>query len=62
MVKCYKLIYYIVVMIFLSSCTVDFTKNITEEKEIYGKIIEKYRDEWNHGEPTVIYENKDGQF
>ena len=48
--------------VFMFSCGVDFSKKNTEKKDISGKVIEKYRDEHNHMETTIVYENKDGQF
>ena len=62
MVK-YRFILFTLLLYFcVFSCTVDFTKKDTEKKDIYGKVIEKYRDPHNHMEPTIVYENKNGQF
>ena len=44
------------------SCTIDNTKPQTEKENMYGKIIEKYRDEKNHMVPTIIYINSEGEF
>jgi len=41
------------------SCGVDFSKNTVKETNISGKVIKKYLDTINHGEPTIICkENK----
>ena len=57
-----RILFVLLSSISIISCTIDFTKKDTEKKEIYGKVIEKYKDESNHMEPTIIYENKNGEF
>ena len=48
--------------VLLFSCSVDFTKKDTMNKYIYGEVIEKFRDEHNHMETTIVYQNKEGHF
>lgn len=62
MVKCFPHIFIIILFFITSSCTVDFTKKETEGKDIFGKVIDKYYDELNHMEPTIVFENKNGLF
>ena len=57
-----KYLILILLLLLLSSCVIDFTKKDTKEKKLYGKVCKKYRDDWNHGEPTIVYINKNGEF
>ncbi len=52
----------IYILFIVSSCTIDFTKKETNNEEIYGKVIYKYRDELNHMEPTIIFENNNENY
>ena len=49
-------------LVFTFSCGVDFTKDDTKKEFLYGLVTEKYRDEHNHLEPTIVYKNKSGEF
>lgn len=61
MVKWSKFLF-IAFMTLLFSCKIDFTKNDTLKKDIIGRVVNKYRDDFNHAEPTIVYENANGQF
>lgn len=62
MVKYSIAIFVLLSCVFLFSCGIDFSKKDINKKNVYGKVTEKYKDENNHGAPTIVYENKDGQF